>query len=318
MFRFIQSRMFFQSVALLAVLVWAVVQMVTSTHYVSVPAPALCWQSFAPLGNHYVAMCLILAFGILLQLVLTDVYYFRGGFGDSHHLMVVFWYMLLLCCGGFVSDFSPVMLSNIVLAVVITLSFDYDNGNLKSKDLLLGMIIGISTLFYPPIVLMALFVVSSLIVNKFSKYKDIIVFFLGILLVYIYVFCFYFFTNRLTELYQILSELRWYNTIGMTSVFTWREIVLVSALGLSLLYSLLILKIEYNNKQIFLRKRLITIHLITICVLLMFFFSPFDIHQATGFLILPMTLYYAMLSQIKQHALVNDMVMLIFAVALCL
>lgn len=310
--------MFFQSVAILAVMVWAVFQMVTSTQYVPMSTPALCWQSFAPLQNHYVVMCLILALGILIQLVLTDVYYFRGGFGDTHHLMVVLWYMLLLCCGGFVSDFSPVWVSNIILGIVITLSFDYDNGNIKSKDLFSGILIGVSTLFYPPIILMSAFVISSLIVNKFSKYKDIFAFLLGLLLVYVYIFCFYFFTDRLQELYQILSELHWYNTIGATQAFTWREIVLVSATALSLFYSLLILKIEYNNKQVVLRKRLLTIHLITFCMLLMFFFSPFDVHQAVGFLILPMTLYYAMLSQIKQHPFVNDVMMLIFAVALCL
>ena len=61
-----------------------------------------------------------------------------------------------------------------------------------------------------------------------------------------------------------------------------------------------------------------TIHLITISMILMVVFSPFDIHQAMGFLLIPFTLYYAMLSQMKEHPVVNDVMMLIFAVALCL
>ena len=104
----------------------------------------------------------------------------------------------------------------------------------------------------------------------------------------------------------------------MTGVFSWKEIVLVSAAAVSLLYAVVILKIQYGNKQVLLRKRLMTIHLITITTLLMMVFSPYDIHRSMGFVIIPMTLYYAMLSQMKEHPIVNDFMMLIFAVSLCL
>lgn len=318
MFRFIQSRLFLQLVALLAVVVWAVFQVVTSMHYVGMPDPALCWQAFAPLQNHYVALCLLFTLGLLIQIVLADIYYFRCGFGDTHHLMVVFWYMLLLCCGGCFGEFSPVWMSNVLLVVIISLNFDYEGGNQKSKDILSGILIGISSLFYPPVILLSFFVIFSLIINKFSKHKDIAVFLLGILTVYLYVFCYFFFTDQLVELRNQLSQMHWYNTFRATSVFSWREILLVSAAVLSWFYSILILKIEYGNKQVLLRKRLLTIHLIMISTLLLLIFSPFGIRQSMGFLVLPMSLYYAMLSQIKQHSVANDLMMLIFAVALCL
>jgi len=318
MFRFIQSRMFFQAVGIVAVLAWAVVQLVTSAQYVPLSSPVLYWPSIAPVQERYVLMCLIIAFGILLQLVLADVYFFRGGFGDSHHLMVVLWFLLILCCGGFVAQLSPVWMSNIILAIIISVNFDYDRGNLKNKDLVSGMLTAVASLFYPPVLFVAFFVVSSLIINRFSKYKDIVVYFLGILLVYLYVFCFYFFTDRLPELEKMLMDVRFHNTFAATAVYSWKEIVLLSATGLSLLYAIFILKIQYDNKPVLLRKRLVTIHLITISMLLMMIFSPFDIHQSVGFLLIPFTLYYAMLSQMKEHPFVNDIMMLIFAVALCL
>lgn len=318
MFRFIQTRMFFQVVGVVAVLVWAVVQLITSAQYVPLTSLALYWPSIAAIQNSYVAMCLIVVFGLMLQLVLVDVYFFRGGFGDSHHLMVVFWFLLLLCCGGFTAQLSPVWMSNIVLAVIISLNFDYDRGNLKNKDLVSGILTAVASLFYPPMLFVAFFVISSLIINRFSKYKDVVVYFLGILVVYVYVFCFYFFTDRLPELGQMLMKVRFYNTFAVTAVYSWKEIVFLSATGLSLLYSVFILKIQYDNKPLLLRKRLVTIHLITISTLLMMIFSPFDIHQSVGFLLIPFTLYYAMLSQMKEHPFVNDLMMLIFVVALCL
>ena len=318
MFRFIQSRLFFQAVGIVAVLAWAVVQLVTSAQYVPLSSPVMYWPSIAPIQGSYVAMCLIIAFGFLLQMVLVDVYFFRGGFGDSHHLMLVLWFLLIVCCGGFVAQLSPVWMSNIVLAIIISLNFDYDKGNLKNKDFLSGMLTAVASLFYPPMLFVAFFVVSSLIINRFSKYKDIIVYFLGILTIYLYVFCFYFFTDRLSELGEMLMEVRFYNTFAATAVYSWKEIVLLSATFLSLLYCFFILKIQYDNKPVLLRKRLVTIHLITFSMLMMMIFSPFDIHQSVGFLLIPFTLYYAMLSQMKEHPFVNDLMMLIFVVALCL
>ena len=65
MFRFIQSRLFFQTVGVVAVLVWAVVQLVTSAQYVPLSSQAMYWPSIAPIQESYVAMCLIIVFGIL-------------------------------------------------------------------------------------------------------------------------------------------------------------------------------------------------------------------------------------------------------------
>lgn len=318
MFRFIQSKMFFQAICVLALLTWAVLQFIGATHYVQTPSTTSFWQMLSPMQNHYGGMLAIISVGLLLQILLTDVYYFRGGFGDNHHLMVCIWYMLILCCGGFISELSPVWLANLFLAIIISLNFDYDNGNLKSKDLLSGILIGAASLFYPPMLFVAFFVISSLVINRFSKYKDIIVFILGILSVYVYTFCFYFFSNRLPELYQMVSGIRFYNSLAMTEVYSWKVMVLIATTVASLLYAIVVLKIQYDSKTVLLRKRLITIHLITMSTLLLMAFSPFDFHQAVGFLLIPMTLYYSMLSQMKEHPFINDLMMLIYVVALCL
>ena len=317
MFRFIQSKLFLQLVCVLALLTWAVLQFIGATHYVQAPSSSF-WQILSPLQNHYGGMIAVISFGLLLQILLTDVYYFRGGFGDNHHLMVCIWFLLILCCGGFVSELSPVWMTNLMLAIIISLNFDYDSGNLKSKDLLSGILTGVASLFYPPMVFVAFFVISSLIINRFSKYKDIIVYILGILLVCIYIFSFYFISNRLPELYQFVSGIRFYNTFAMTEMYSWQVMVLIATTVVSLLYATIVLKIQYDSKTVILRKKLITIHLITMSCLLLMVFSPFDIHQAVGFLIIPMSLYYSMLSQMKEHTFINDIMMLIFVVALCL
>jgi hypothetical protein len=318
MFRFIQSKLFLQLVCVLALLTWAVLQFIGATHYVQDTSTSSFWQMLSPLQNHYGGMIAVISFGLLLQILLTDVYYFRGGFGDNHHLMVCIWFLLILCCGGYVSELSPVWLTNLMLAIIISLNFDYDSGNLKSKDLLSGILTGVASLFYPPMVFVAFFVISSLIINRFSKYKDIIVYILGILLVCIYIFSFYFISNRLPELYQFVSGIRFYNTFAMTEMYSWQVMVLIATTVVSLLYATIVLKIQYDSKTVILRKKLITIHLITMSCLLLMVFSPFDIHQAVGFLIIPMSLYYSMLSQMKEHTFINDIMMLIFVVALCL
>ena len=166
MFKFIQSRLFLQLVALLGVVAFAVYQFVTAAHFVSPASDQLWWTSLLPLQNHSIAMGLIVAFGILVQITLADVYFFRGGFGDTHHLMVLFWYLLILVCGSFVADFSPVWMTNIVLALIVAINFDYDSGNVKNKDLISGILLGIASLFYLPMLIISFFVVFSLLKDK--------------------------------------------------------------------------------------------------------------------------------------------------------
>ena len=114
-------------VCVLALLTWAVLQFIASTPFLQPLSSTSFWLMLAPLQNHHGGMITVICLGLVMQIFLTDIYYFRGGFGDNHHLMVCIWFLLILCCGGFVSELSPVWLSNLILAVIISLNFDYEN-----------------------------------------------------------------------------------------------------------------------------------------------------------------------------------------------
>lgn len=318
MFKFIQSKLFLQIVILLTLATLAVYQLVTSTRFLSPADSHFLWNILLPLQNHYAAMGIMVGIGLLLQMTLADLYFFRGGFGETHHLMGLVFFLLISVCGSFTANFSPIWMTNLILAVIIFINFDYDSGNVKNKDLFSGILIGIGSLYYLPMIFLSFFVVSSLIVNKYSKYKDVIAFFIGLLLVCLYVVCYYFLTDQWSVMCGLVAGKGFYDTFASTPVFTWREIVLLAATVVSLLYALFVVKSYYDNKQILLRKRLLTIHLMLLTMLLIMIFSPFDIHQSMGFLLIPMTLYFTMLSQLKSHRLVNDFMILVFLVALCL
>lgn len=318
MFKFIQSKLFLQIVVLLALVSLVVYQVVTSTRLLSPADSHFLWNSLLPLQNHYVAMGLIVGLGLLVQLSLTDLYFFRGGLGETHHLMVFVFFLLMAVCGSFVADFSSVWMSNLVLAVLMTINFDYDSGNVKNKDLFSGILIGIGSLYYLPMIFLSFFVVSSLIVNKYSKYKDIIAFVIGLVIVYLYAICYFFLTDQWSVLRELVVGKGFYDTFATTAVFTWREIVLLAATAVSLLYTVFVVKQHYDTKPILLRKKLVTIHLMMLTMLLMMIFSPMDVHHSVGFLLIPATLYFTMLSQLKYHRLINDLMILVFFVALCL
>lgn len=318
MLKFIQSHFIIQVIVLVALLALAVLHLVNLT-IPEMPDDALwifnahfLWQS----SN--VVKIILATLGILLFVILEDIYYFRCGFGDKHHFMVFIISLLLIVAGGIFTFLSPIGLVLLLTVIILMLNFNYDTGNVKSRDLFSGILIAVATLFYFPCIFLSFFVISSLIINKFSKAKDILAFCIGMLLVIIYLFCFYFFTDDIYGLLDPMSKLKLTNCFAATAAWTWREIVLLSVMSVTLLYAIIVDKISFETRPIALRKRLSTLNLMTISCLLMFIFSPFSIRRSVLFFFPPMVMYFSILSQMKKNRWMNDIIFVIFIIALCL
>lgn len=292
--------------------------MVQTAIFVNPQGALMTWTSMQDLQNSHVALSLIVGFGMLVQLLLLYIYFNRSGFADNGGGMVIIWFFILIAAGGYASKMSPIWLVNIIIAAVFLLNTNYTSDNMKGKDLFSGVLIAVASLFYPIALLLCLFVISSLIINRFSKIKDILLLLIGILLVYIYFFCYYFFTDQLPLLFAMLSQWQFVTIFTSLSGVAWQEIVLIIVASIGILYAGACLKSHYDNKLIVYRKRLINIHLLTFTGILMMLFSPYPIHDAIAYLIVPISLYYAMLSQLKSHRIANDIIMVLFIIALCL
>lgn len=94
--------------------------------------------------------------------------------------------------------------------------------------------------------------------------------------------------------------------------------VLIGYLLVSTIYVITLLKLFYDNKLIILRKRFVTIILLTIASVAMVVFSGLDFRLGLIYLLVPMTLAYSMLANIKRRRFLHDLLFIALVVLLCL
>ncbi|MCQ2272443.1 MAG: DUF6427 family protein [Bacteroidales bacterium] len=317
MLKIIQSNFILQMAALVAVLVWTVLQIVG---FSLLPTPEGTYWIFDlnMLNNTNIVNIVLLSGLLFLFIVLTDIYYFRCGFADKHHFMIFVFSLLAMSSIGIASFLSPLGFSMLLMVLLLMLNYNYDSGNVKCRDLFSGILIAMACLFYFPCIFLSFFVVSSLIINKYSKTKDILAFLIGILLVIVYLFSYFYFTDNVSGLLSLIPGLKLSNCFDATKIWSWREILLLTTTGIALLYGIVVDKIHFDTQPIALRKRMATINVMTISCILMFVFSPYDIKQSVVFLMLPIIFYFTILSQLNKNRLVNDFIVLLYIVSLCL
>lgn len=319
MYRFISNKFILQQISFFVIVAIVIYQMIKEVHFVMPQSGILHpWQSMASIEHSQVWLGIVIGLGLLFQLVSIFIYVSKSGIGDSSNLMPAWWFLLTAAAGGYTHEMSPIWLTNICFSLVILLNLDSDSNSTKGKDWLSGVITALATLFYYPAFLMVLFVIISLTINRFNKTKDIALFFIGMITLYLYFFCYYFFTDQLSLLFNFLSEISFVSIFSNPLTLDWHDITLLCVTIVSVLYAIVCLKSHFDNRLIIFRKRLINIHVAFFINILLIVFSPFNFHEALYFLIYPITLYFSMLSQQKDRRALNSILMTGFIIALCL
>ncbi len=271
------------------------------------------WQLHA---LHYKIVAVV---WVLLECILIQLFFSRNRFAEISTLMPMSFFLLFLNAGKFTSFFSPAFFTVLLTTLVLLFNAkDSNEKNKKNKIFSSGLLIGLATLIDPNALWIMLFLILALFANNYSKAKEICILFAGLLMVAIYTFAYFFLSNKLPVLADTIKHLQFFyiiRNVKSMSVLDWAR---VSFLIFSLFYLITVIKLYFDNKLIVLRKRFVTTVLLLMIVLIMVVFANYDIHQGMLYLIVSMSLFYSMLSQIKKRRLWNDFLAIAVVVLLCL
>lgn len=271
------------------------------------------WQ-LHPLNYKIIAVVWVLLVSLLIQL-----FFNRNRFSETPTLMPILFCLLFLNLGKFTTFFSPAYFTILLTTLVILFNAQDNNEKpMKNRVFASGILIGLTTLADPNALWIALFLMLALFANNYSKAKEICILFAGLLMVAIYTFTYFFLSDKLPLLGESIKHLQFFyiiRDIKSISVLNW---VLVFFLLFSLIYLVVILKLYFDNKLIVLRKRFVTTVVMLVIMLVIVLFANINIHQGLLYLIIPITLFYSILSQIKRRRLWNDFITIALVVLLCL
>lgn len=265
---------------------------------------------------HYKIIAIVL---LIIEVFLIQGYYRTKNFAELPTFMPAFFFLLLMNTGNLLKTFTPAYFTIVFFTITMFMNMDgKKEQSAKSAVFFSGIWVGLSILFDPIAIWIALFVILALIANHCLGFKEFVILLSGILTTSLYVFTFYFLMDQWPQLKEACLHYPYFGIIHSSVPWKAIAIVKVSYFCLLLAYMVIILKLFYDNKLIVLRKHLVVVFLILIVSIIMLFFSMYDFQAGFIYLFIPISLYFSMLSLLKNRRVWHDILLVSFFVLVCL
>lgn len=319
MFKFLNKNLILQSILFIGLLGYSVFLIFNGLEfYIPEGAPVLSTSLYALATNYPLLMQVVVTCVLLSQLALLQYFFGKNDFSESFQLSPSIWYMAYLAGSGCLTHLSPLFFINLLIIILLLLNANYDMASIKSRVLVSGILIGIAFFIDIVCALLIVFIIIALIVNRFSKAKDILVSIFGFSIPVIYFFCYYLFTDQLSIITDSFLQLRFFGFYHSFPALSVINIIGFILLVVMLLYLMVLLRVIFANKLIVMRRRLITLDVMTIVLFFIIMLSPDHYPGVLLYLFIPVSVYCSLISQHKRHWLLHDIVMLTVLILLCL
>lgn len=309
----------FQIAILVGLLGGIVFQLITKSHLVDSPNYTFFFKSFAQfVSNHPIIGKSIIFAVLIIQLIFLQSYFWRNDFVAKKSFFPSIYYLVLLLCSNAIVEITPIFFTT--LAFIICLSFDLQTHQTKVKNnvFFAGVIIALFSYFDIAISLITLLIISSLIINQFTKLKEIFILFLGFLITHIYVITYCFFTHNLEFFISQLQQIQWFGVFRFDFQFTYIKTISLIIITLLYLYFIIRTKVQSESKVVVQRKRILTLNVISVIWITAVFINSSCIPISKGYFFVPFSLYLGILSQDRSKFLINEIVTCLTIVCLCL
>jgi hypothetical protein len=182
----------------------------------------------------------------------------------------------------------------------------------------IGIIIAFATCFDQSSIILLLLVIITLLINQYSRLKEIGILILGFVLIYIYFFSYYFFVDQLNEWIATFQQMKFLGILH--SKISNPAIMLVSLIGLGILYIYFIVrfKILSDTKVMIQRKKIMTLNTRAVLMIICLFISNSTYPNILGYLFVHLAIYLALLAQEKSPLFINEIITILTFVVLWL
>jgi len=318
MFYFLNKHNVLQLVLAVPLAVWAFYTIFTQMTIYPVAGQSYLYRAFFPFLSTHPIQLKILASAMLVLWVLLVQFFFTGSkFIENQTFMPVLFSLAFVNAGHFLTTFTPAFFTVLFCSLIIffTTRLEHDSPH-KNRIYSAGILIAIASLFDLQAVWITLFMLLSLAANRVTKSKEIVIMFLGMLLVYVYLLLFFFMTDRMGGLAEVFWHLHLLYVVRHFFDLSTSQYVLAGYSLLLMLVLNIIVKVFYDNKLIVLRKRFVSTIFLSVMMVLMVVFSGLDFGNNMLYLLIPMTLVMSMCCQIKRRKFVHDVYLVALLVLL--
>lgn len=245
---------------------------------------------------------------LLLQLLLFQLILKRYDFLENDTLLPLFWFLFFYYFTIPLPCLSPALFTPFVFLLLLSLVL---NSKVKEEEgkkriFYCASFVSLLCLLDMTNVLLLLFIFIVLIINNIDIFKKFILTLIGFVLPFIYLVAICYLSDHLADLQTHFRHLHLFGLISIDLQFS--SILLLSSIGLFVLYAIPALKRYYDNKLIAIRERYAILCCLFIVIALEIVFENFTLSTALPYLAVPLSLFVPMLCQQKHVRLMNDLV----------
>jgi len=319
MLKYLSRKIALQWIILLGLFALALFTILTKSQVVNLEGAPFLFQNFVCLfaQYEYLGKGIIIA-GLCLQILLLQYYFRTREYAAKNSLLPTCFYLSILLLTKSLIFISPFFFTLFFLLIIISINFTGSSVKLKNNVFWAGIIIACASAFDTSSIILIFLVIVMLIINQYSRIKEIGILLFGFLLLYFYFFAFHFFINDLNDWILTFKQIKIMEILS-TPVKNM-TIPLISLLVLTIIYLFFIIKFKLlsDAKIMILRNRVITLNAISILILFCLLLSNSSYPDVLGYLFVSISIYLAMLAQEKSSLFMNEIITLITLIALWL
>lgn len=241
--------------------------------------------------NQFKILSVITAiFLIVLEAVLLNRIYNQVKFIDKENFLPALFYVLGMCAVPNMLFLNAIHFVNLFLLMALSILFTIKSNEKKAinKTFISGLLIGISSIFYPLAIFNVVIVWCFLLLFKSFNWREWILPVIGALIPWLYIFAYYFMIDE-DLIQRLLTSVESSNLIYSSN--TYIKYALYGFFGLTMLFSLFFMINTTQHVVIQTRKSVQVLILILLCQLAVYglsFIIEFD-NYGLLFLVLPIS-----------------------------
>jgi hypothetical protein len=319
MLKFLCKKITLQWFILFGLIVFAIYTIFAKTQIISPDGNAFLFKNFIRFFSKNLFLGkLLVVFILLAQIVLIQYYFKKNDYSAKTNLLPACFYITVLLVTKSLICISPFIFTLLFFLIIISINYTGIASALKNNAFWVGILIAIATsLDFSSAVLLVIAIIT-LIINHFSKIKEISILIFGFILVYLYFFSYHFFMNNHIEWLSTFQQIKFLGVLKKETLLHTPKLIALPALFILYLYFIMRVKYINDSKVVVQRKRIITLNTRAVLMMTCILISNSIFPQILGYLFIHISVYLALLSQERSPLYFNEFVTIVTFVVLCL
>jgi len=317
MFKIINRNIAFQWIMLFGLLAFSIYKIVTQTQVANEQGTPFLFINFTHLffQHEFIGKGIIIIV-LLLQILFIQYYFNKNDYAVKYSLLPTCFYLSILLLSKSLTIISPFFFTLLFLLIIISIDYTVSAIKIKNNVFWTGILIAFATCFDLSSIILLLLIMVTLIINQFSRIKEIGILLFGFFLFYFYVFSFHFFINNLNEWLLTFQQIKIMSVLN--SNIDRLPFTIFSLISLIFVYLFFMIKFKLmsETKVAIQRNRIITLNTRAFLIIACIFLSNSGYPFVLGYLFVHISIYLAMLAQEKNIISINELITIITLIAL--